>query len=87
MAANEIIPVLKDISEQIDRLEVALKQLDAACPADGTAEAADLAAAHAASVQVAAKLTKAASVVLLLCRDIENARRDLKASGRYGKRD
>lgn len=87
MAAHGIIPVLKDIGGQIDRLDVAMRQLDAAFAVDGTAEDADLAAAHASAVHVAAKLTKAASEMLLLCRDIENARRDLKSSAYYVKKN
>jgi hypothetical protein len=75
MSRSEIIPVLKDIREQVDRVEAAMGQLDAACSTVGTAEGEDLAAAHSASLEIAAKLTKAASVILLFCRDIENAQK------------
>jgi hypothetical protein len=76
MAANAITPVLKDISEQTDRLEMAVAQLDAARSFD-TAGDSELSAAHTAAVLVAAKLTKAASAILLLCRDIDSARREI----------
>jgi hypothetical protein len=74
MAADKIMPLLKEIGEQVDRLEIALTQLDAANLA--AAESADLAAIHSAAVHNAAKLAKAASELLLLCGRIDTARKD-----------
>jgi cupin superfamily acireductone dioxygenase involved in methionine salvage len=76
MAANRTITVLKDIAERIDGLEITLKQLDAAQLIEGGAEAADLAEAHTAALQIASKLTKAASEAVLLYGRIDRARRD-----------
>ena len=74
MAADKIMPLLKEIGEQVDRLEIALTQLDAANLA--AAENADLAAIHSATVHNAAKLAKLASQLLLLCGRIDTAQKD-----------
>ncbi|MFZ0572543.1 MAG: hypothetical protein WCD20_11600 [Rhodomicrobium sp.] len=76
MAAIRILPVLRDVREQIDALEIALAQLDATPLPGGAAEAADLASAHTVALDIAAKLAKAASEALSLCRRIDGAQRD-----------
>lgn len=83
MAANGIVTVLKDMREQIEGLEIALTQPEAACLAQGMAGEPDLAAAHTAALHIAAKLAKAASEVLFLCGPIDNARKELNASVHY----